>query len=379
MNAKNANKTLAKFSEECIQCGACLNTCTLLNDLGLTPGEIANVIIQDHVDEACLAAIQRCDLCGRCSQECLVNLDPSDMIKAAREVLILKGKINPEDYDSMLVDRDWNFFSIYRETYGIDYHDLFTINSEAIFFPGCTLMCYSPELTRAAFKWLQGTGLEVGFSDLCCGKPLDSIGLTADADHYLDRLRNQIKAAGASQLITACPNCEAHLKAYLTGVEVRSIYSMLLEAGIHLEGTTKLTFHDSCPDRHNIINPENVRKLLAGYPQVEMASHGKDAICCGSGGIVSMVDPDLCSARARRRMAEFSAAGADVCITSCMACYHRLGGVSQLGQVRHCLEFVFDVRVDYEQIERNTQAMWEGSQGEINLLRLAQKHISQTD
>ncbi len=57
----------------------------------------------------------------------------------------------------------------------------------------------------------------MGFSDLCCGKPLDSIGLTAEADRYLDRLRQQLKDSGARKVITACPNCEAHLKAYLPG------------------------------------------------------------------------------------------------------------------------------------------------------------------
>jgi Fe-S oxidoreductase len=382
MSAKNADKTLEKFSDECIQCGVCQNTCALLNDLGLTPVEIAQAIFQDQVSDECLAAIQRCDLCGQCSQGCLVDLNPADLIKAAREVLIQKGRINRDDYDVMLVDRDWNFFSIYRDTYGIRYDDLLADQYEALFFPGCTLAAYAPELTRAAFGWLQGRGLQVGFSDLCCGKPLDSIGLCVEADRYLDRLRAQLSASGARQIITACPNCEAHLRAaQIADIEVCSIYSMMVEAGIRLNGSgrlessEKLTFHDSCPDRYGSKNPADVRALLSGYPQVEMASRGKDTICCGSGGIVSMVDPDLCSTRARRRMAEFSESGANTCVTSCMACSHRLALVSQPGLVRHCLEYVFDIRVDYAQVERNTRAMWEESQGKINIQRLAQAHI----
>ncbi len=101
--------------------------------------------------------VQRCALCGHCGQDCLVNLNPPDMIKAARQILIQKGRINPNDYDVMLVDREWNFFSIYRDTYDIRFDDLFTPQAEALFFPGCTLACYSPELTRAAFGWLKGT------------------------------------------------------------------------------------------------------------------------------------------------------------------------------------------------------------------------------
>lgn len=376
MTVEKAGKLFEKFSDECIRCGACQNTCALLNDLGLMPGELAQVIFQDQISDECLAAIQRCDLCGQCSQGCLADLNPSDLIKAAREVLIQKGRIHPEDYDVMLVDRDWNFFSIYRDTYGIRFDDLATERYEALFFPGCTLAAYAPELTRAAFNWLQEQGLQVGFTDLCCAKPLDSIGLAGQADQYLDRLRAQLSTAGAHKLITACPNCEAHLRVVkLLEIEVCSIYSMMVEAGVGLEGSETLTFHDSCPDRYSKQNPNDVRGLLAGFPQVEMASRAENTICCGSGGIVSMIDPDLCSARARRRMAEFSESGADTCVTSCMACSQRLARVSQPSQVRHCLEYVFNIQVDYAQIERNTQAMWEGSQGEINTQRLWQVHV----
>lgn len=379
MGANLASKTLEKFSDECIDCGVCLSTCALLNDLGLSPGEIAEAILQDQVDAGCLAAIQRCDLCGHCSQDCLVNLNPADLIKAAREVLIQKGRINPEDYDVMLVDRDWNFFSIYRETYGIHYDDLFADQCEALFFPGCTLAAYSPELTRAAFNWLQEQGLQVGFTDLCCAKPLDSIGLCTEADRYLNRLRALLSTSGTRQIITACPNCEAHLRAtQIPNVEIRSIFSMIVAAGIRLSGKDRLTFHDSCPDRYVGQNPRDVRAILAGYPMVEMASHGKNSICCGSGGIVSMVDPDLCTHRARRRTAEFSDSGAGTCVTGCMACAHRLARVADPGQVRHCLEYVFDIQVDYAQVEDNTHKMWEGSQGEVNIQRLTEAHVLAT-
>lgn len=378
IDGRKSTELIRRFSQDCIQCSVCLDTCELLNDLGLTPGEIARHILDDQVSDELVSAIQRCDTCGSCGKDCLVDITPEEMIKAAREILVLKGRINPEDYDVMLVDREWNAFSIYRDTYQINYNDLIRERYESLFFPGCTLACYAPELTRAAFTWLKDSGLEVGFSDLCCGKPLESIGLKQQADHYLDRLRIEVKNAGARQIVTACPNCEAHLKAYLHGIEIRSIYSLLQEAGIHLSGGETLTFHDSCPDRYDFQNPRNVRQLFEGYRQVEMTSHGKDTICCGSGGIVSMVDPDVCIQRAGRRLAEFSTSGADICMTSCMACAHRLARASQPGIVRHCLEVVFGIQVDYDQIEENARGMWEGQRGEINLRRLAQSGAQPT-
>ena len=276
----------------------------------------------------------------------------------------------------MLVDRDWNFFTIYRETYDIRYDDLVSGSEPApypaLFFPGCSLAAYSPELTRAAFAWLKGRDHRLGFSDMCCGTPLDNIGLSDEADRHLDTLRRQLDSTGARRLITACPNCEAMLKQHLPGIEIVSIYALMLEAGIRVSGTETLTVHDSCPDRANPRNLQNVRALLAGHPQLEMASHGENTICCGSGGIVSMIDPELCSAHAQRRLAEFSASGADTCMTSCMSCSYRLAREAQPGQVRHCLEALLGIQVDYEQVERNTRLMWEGSQGKLNIRRLSE-------
>jgi Fe-S oxidoreductase len=346
-----------------------------LGDLGLSPAEIAELLLKGEVDERLQAAIQRCDLCGSCAQDCPAGILPGELFLAARQMLVENGRIMRADYDVMLVDRDWNFFTIYRDTYGIHYDDLRAEGCETLFFPGCTLASYAPELTRAAYAWLQDQGRPLGFTDLCCGKPLSSIGLRAEEEWLLARLRAEIAAAGAREIVTACPNCEAHLRAaQIPGVEVKSLYALLAENGVRLQGSQKLTFHDSCPDRCDGRNPRDVRGLLAGFPQVEMPSRGKDTICCGSGGIVSAVDPDLCAGRAARRLAEFSASGADVCVTSCMACAHRLSrasSASTAGQVRHCLEYVFDVNVDYDQVERNAEQMWEGAQGEINRARLA--------
>jgi len=371
-----AGRILRAVSQDCEGCGLCAAACSLISELGSTPGEIAASVQQGEVSERLLAAIQRCDLCGKCGQDCPAGVKPADLFLAARQTLIDNGVISPADYDVMLVDRDWHFFTIYRDTYGIVYDDLLADRCEALFFPGCTLSAYAPELTRAAHAWLQKQGLQLGFSDLCCGKPLASIGLCAEADRYLDQLRAQLAACGAHEIITACPNCEAHLRAaQLPNIQVRSLYSLMVEAGMRLSGSQTLTFHDSCPDRYDGRNPRDVRTLLSGFPQVEMASRGKDAICCGSGGIVSMIDPELCAARAEQRWAEFSASGADACVCSCMACSHRLARAGKPGQVRHFLEYAFNFYVDYDQVADNTHLMWEGSQGTINRQRLADAQV----
>jgi len=201
---------------------------------------------------------------------------------------------------------------------------------------------------------------------------LDCIGLAEDNERHLDCLRSEIKSAGARRIITACPNCEVQLQSQLNEIEVLSIYEIIKDTGFRSGGSERITFHDSCPDRYRGKNPADVRELLSGFSQVEMLSHGEDTICCGSGGIVSTVDPDLCTSRAQRRMVEFSNTGADTCIANCMACAHRLAHVGQPGQVKHVLEILFGFEIDYAQIEMNIKKMWDGEIGELNLQRLSQ-------
>jgi Fe-S oxidoreductase len=353
----------------------CLNACELLNDLGMTPDEIAQKVFSDQVSDNLLSAIQRCDLCGRCGEGCLVNLNPADMFRAAREVLMRRGVTLPDDYDVMLVDQDWNFFSLYRSTFNIQFDDLYLDKYDTLFFPGCSLASYAPELTRAVHSWLQGQGMRVGFTEKCCGKPLSSIGLEERARNLLDGIREEMQTAGAKRLVTACPNCHYLLKEQLGGVELVSLYDLLREAGIQVQGDERFTVHDSCADRYDMAIGTQIRALLSSHPLVEMEHHGKDTLCCGSGGIVSTVAPKLAEQRARKRVAEFSDTGADRCVTACMSCAHRLARVSSEGNIVHCLELVFGIPVDYSQLAANIQSMWKGEWGEYNLSRLSQAKL----
>jgi len=375
MVENNLTKIINQYSDDCIQCGVCLNSCDLINELGITPGEIARAFLENQVSDDIRNAVLRCDLCGLCGVGCLVNLLPPDFIVAARESLINSGRMSLEDYQSMLVDQDWNFFTLYRDTYGVSYQDLESPNYDTLFFPGCTLASYSPELTRAVYGWLSEQGMNLGFSDLCCGKPLSSIGLTNRTHRLHHYISQQMQNAGAKSLVTACPNCLYHLKGFLPGIEVISLYDLMIEKGLNLKGEKRLSIHDSCPDRFDLGVGDDIRRLLAGYDHVEMEHSGSNTICCGSGGIVSMIDPELCEERARRRMEEWEVTQTDHCVTACMACAHRLARASQPGNVIHVLELMFNIQVGYGQIDQNAQAMWEGEKGKINLDRLSQARL----
>jgi fumarate reductase (CoM/CoB) subunit B len=378
MKSKEHHERLRLASVDCSRCGTCVDSCELLGDLGLRPGEIARTIIDDEVHSDTIAAVQRCDLCGLCGQHCESGLEPGEMMLAARTVLHHQGKLPVQDYEVALVDRDWNIFSLYRTTYAIDYTDLKREQYRTLFMPGCSLGSFAPELTRATYAWLlsqgmqNGRAVDLGFSELCCGEPLHNMGLTQSAEQYSRYLREMLRTAGADTIVTACPGSFGYLAKSLPDINVVSLFRLMNEAGVRVKTGERLTVHDSCADRraHGPKAGKDVRQMLGGNELLEMKHHGKRSICCGSGGVVSLVDPDLFLKRARRRLAEFEETGAHRLVTACMTCVYTLSQVSEPRQVTHFLELAFGITVDQAQILENLYAMWDGEPGEANQARL---------
>jgi len=366
-----ARSTLQAFVEECTDCGICIQSdCASRGHLPLTSREIFEQVLTGNPSAAVKEFIARCALCGLCSVECPVKLDVSRAVMAASQMLLASGATKLEDYSLMLVDRDVHLFTINRDTYDIHYDDLKKERCDTIFFPGCTLNAYAPELTRAAYGWLEEHEGPVGLSDECCGLSLMHIGLAERAEHFAARLTAQFANTGATRVVTACSNCYYYLNETVQDVEIVSLYDLMDAHHFQIHGEEVLTVHDSCPDRSGQIGAA-LRHVLAGTHLVEMPHHGASTCCCGSGGIVSMVDPDLCTERARARLAEFEQTRADKCVTACVSCAYRLARGSTRPCVAHLLELAFAIRVDYDQVHARAEAMWEGEWGEYHRARLA--------
>ncbi len=374
--APNAREALEKALKSCTECQACLSECRLLEGLGgLTPHDVVEQILNGQLEKRVHDYILRCDLCGLCAQSCPEQFDIPTILIAARQVLLENGATDAELYRAMWVDHDWNAFTLYRDTYRIDYSDLIKTKCDTLFFPGCALSSEAPGLTRAAFGWLEERGGEVGLLLMCCGEPLTQIGLAERSERHIKLVQQMVRDVGAHRVVTACPWCDYRLfhSGMSGGVEMVSLFQLMADAGVRVSGLgsgTKITVHDSCPDRKQQRIGPHVRKILSDYEIVEMAHHGKEAICCGSGGIASIVDPELSTRRAERRMKEFYNVGADICVTYCMSCASRLSRAAEPGKVRYILELVFNQPLDHAQNTARAEAIWHGKQGKYNINRL---------
>jgi len=349
MTLSTARGNLSFSRAACIECGVCTGACDLLGRARLTIGEVASRALAGETSGEAVDAILRCSLCGLCCADCPEGIEARPTMVAARELLGVAGAL-PVTYRGMFDGCDFGIFGEYKRVHGIAFDDLDRPGTGTVFFPGCALSAYAPEIVRRAHGWLTGQGIEAGLVDSCCGAGLYAGGMVESGDVLHARLSSELQQRNAERLITVCPECYGALAGTLDGVEVVRLSSLLAEAGVRAPGGGHLTVHDSCSDRASGAIGAAVREMLAGYSLVEMEHSGSHTMCCGSGGLVSCVDPDLSRARAQTRVDEFHASGADLMVTACVNCSHRLGAAAQ-GDVLHYLELVFGTRIDWIDVD----------------------------
>ena len=84
-----------------------------------------------------------------------------------------------------------------------------------------------------------------------------------------------------------------------------------------------VTYHDPCDlGRGGRVfeEPREVIRAIPGVTLVELPHHREGCRCCGGGGNLEMVDAELSSAIASRKMAEIVSTGAQAVVTTCQQC-----------------------------------------------------------
>lgn len=368
------SKAKDSITDNCTACGACRQECLLLEEIGEDPTAIAR---RDIASEEAFS----CSLCQLCQAVCPEGLYPGGMFAEGRAAAIEEGCFPIADYRYLFPDRKINSCSLYREKYGISYDDLpVDREAQAAFFPGCTLLTYSPRLTRASFLRLQSSWPSLALLLDCCGKPLYQMGLVDRGSSYTRYLKEKLAQLGVKSLITACPNCYYQLKGDLEagGVEVKTVYEAwrgnpgALSSEAQAMAVVPVTVHDSCPDRFEGIFGAEARRLLRGLglDLKEMAHNRKETLCCGSGGQVTHFRPELAEAVTKRRLEEAEASGAEMLVGYCLSCVLNFAKFDSSLKVKHLLNLVLGVDEDYARVKSRAQALFEGPEGEENWERL---------
>jgi len=225
--------------------------------------------------------------------------------------------------------------------------------AEVVYFVGCVGSFYprAYSIPQALVQVLERAGLEfttLGGEEWCCGYPLYVAGMgdrmAKLARHNLERVRGM----GAKRVIFTCPSCYyawSHLYPEMvdvSGLEFQHATEFLAELlpgdGLPLGPVEEVvTYHDPCDlgRKSGVYDPP--REVLARIPGLElreMALVREAALCCGGGGDVETVHPDVTLRVAAQRLAQVQATGARYVASACQQCKRTLQEGARKNRIR---------------------------------------------
>ncbi|NMA68567.1 MAG: (Fe-S)-binding protein [Desulfitobacterium sp.] len=355
--------------EKCTECGKCAESCRLLTHLNESPKAIAKRGVA--FDDA-----YGCALCGKCETACHLGLSPYRMFEEGRVQAVKNGELELVDYQYLFPDRPVTVMSLFREYYGVDYSDLNETNpGDTAFFPGCSLLTYSPKLTKKVYQALEKEYPNLVFFDNCCGIPMYHIGLPERGDKLKAQARIKAQELGVKRFIIACPNCYYQFKNQegFQDFEIMTVIEALKGQFVKNQNSRVYAVHDACPDRFDGIYAKQVREALDenGYKRVEMKHHGKDSVCCGSSGQMGHFHPEWSTEHETQNLTEAEEAGADTLLATCHACVLNFGNIDERKvEVRHILNILLDYEENYDEVKGMAAKMFDGEEGMELYLKL---------
>ena len=355
--------------DACTECGQCLTVCPAVaasGDAGLSAqvrmhnlkkllrdGNFFWKALNEMLGREPLATPQvlkdyglsvfRCSLCGDCEEVCPAGLPLKDMWLSLREELSRTG--DAPDKIRMIranLDGSHNVFDEDNDERGDWVDDMrkpprggcVKDSAEVVYFTGC-VGAYFPlaqKIPMAFVEILDAGGVDftiMAGDEWCCGFPLQGSGQSEGLPAIIAHNVAAAKARGARKVVFTCPSCyQIWREAYPPEFELvhasEMVAQLVLEDRLPLgELPMTVTYHDPCDlGRGGRVfdEPRAIMARIPGLTLVEMEHNREHCLCCGGGGNLEMIDPDLSAAMAKRKVEEAVATGAEAIITNCQQC-----------------------------------------------------------
>jgi heterodisulfide reductase subunit D len=220
--------------------------------------------------------------------------------------------------------------------------------AQVIYFVGCVAAFFPlvQKIPQAFVQVLEKSQVDftiLGGEEWCCGFPLIQMGMPDKMKKLVDHNQEKIKEIGAETVVFACPSCyhtwKEHYKANGELLHSTQYMERLMAEGkiTFKNGFNKtVTYHDPCDLGRNskvFDPPRNILNQIPGLKFVELENNRQLSICCGGGGDLEMIDPELSAAIAERKIQEIQRTGADVVVTSCQQCVRTIAGYARKKEI----------------------------------------------
>jgi heterodisulfide reductase subunit D len=355
----NAREIATRYRiDDCTRCrNECAVACPVFRHYGSRhPQELAHRFLAEGERAFEHPLVWDCVTCGACTEACPFTVPFADFIREAR---IGRTDFTPafggliHAYQRMQAAGPAGREKGVRPPKGavpsakerlawIDGSLRVAARGETVLFTGCLALFDAVSgpscgesfaaMAKGAVRLLNALGVSpvILEDERCCGRDLYDIG-ERDAFAALAR-RNveSIAGAGATRVLTICPECAFTLKeTYREALgdvpfEVRHLTEFLAENLGRLAftpGAEKTSFHDPCYLCRGLGVREAPRELLArlgAAKPVALERAGRSAPCCGAGSWVNH-GPHTRTA-VNERLAEAQRRGADTLVTACPKC-----------------------------------------------------------
>jgi len=349
----------------CYQCGTCSGSCPTATAMDYTPRALLHMIrlgLGERVlHSRAIWLCTSCYLCtARCPREIKItdaiiglrslaidrDLDVPEKLKVLRDTVTTRYNISGDSNDTRLIwsqnlEEDALAFRQKRQ-------------AEVLFFIGCVASFYPMVygIPQAMVQVMQRADVDfatLGGEEWCCGYPLFSAGMEKEVVPLMEHNIARAREMGIKTLVTTCPSCYytwEHIYPRLSpqplGFEVlhaSQFLARLIEDGkLKLGGVEQVvTYHDPCDlgRKSGVYDaPRQVIESIPGVEFREMEAARQDAMCCGGGGDVQMVDETLTAAVAARRVRQAQRTGARILLSACQQCKRTLMAAARKEKVR---------------------------------------------
>ena len=355
----------SRLLRRCIQCGTCSVSCPTAYAMDYTPRQLWRLVQLGFVEEVFSSrTFWLCTVCGACQVRCRRGIDIKDQMVALKEWAIREDVLVPERLqvlrDTLANHRNisgddnrnrlvWSE-NLVRRPVGVE---PLRESAEVVYFVGCVSSFYprSYSIPQALVQVMERASIEfttLGGDEWCCGYPLYVAGMRDQMAEFVQHNLKRIRAVGAKRVVFTCPSCQyafSHLYpevAPTSGLQFSHATELLAELVAKRElalGPVDeiVTYHDPCDLGRKSGVYDAPREVLSAIPALELreiSMNRQDALCCGGGGDVETVDPDVPAGVAAMRLAQVEATGARYVASACQQCERTLQEGARRNRIR---------------------------------------------
>lgn len=303
---------------------------------GILEGKVKPSAQTAHVAINCLT-------CGACAKMCPPGFETMSFIRDLRAHLV-EYNIYFNDKQRVLIENTKKI----GNPWGMRHYEIIEQlrpvkeGDEIAVFLGCRERVKGENLKQLTAV-LDAADVSYGFisDEQCCGAPLLELGDRKGFEEIAESNIELLNVIGAERILALCPHCASALSVdYINLCEGElekeiitfpTLVNELMSEGrlefMPLDDELTVVYHDPCRLGRFLEEYDSPREVLSGIEGielVEMPRNRESSLCCGAGGWMKDIVPQLSTFTVKERLREAKSTGAQMLVTACAYCQDML-------------------------------------------------------